>query len=179
MLRSHDYFVLSRSAETREIARRFGARAVEIRMRRAAVAPSRLVQLARRLDPRRAIASLRRRGLAGTAALGLSMLACYGSLAATALLALSGYSAALHDAAVAGAVVLFAALAAVSVAAGTRRHGARAPLGLAVGGVAVLAYVMFVRYHLAVELAGFALLASAVLLDYRQRRRTRPTISTP
>jgi NADH:ubiquinone oxidoreductase subunit 6 (subunit J) len=107
------------------------------------------------------------------------MLACYGSLAASALLALSGYSAALHDAAVAGAVVLFAALAAVSVAAGTRRHGARAPLGLAVGGVAVLAYVMFVNYHVAVELAGFALLASAVLWDYRQRRRTRPTISTP
>ena len=179
VMRSHDYFALSRSAETREIARRFGARAVEIRMRRAAVAPSRLVQLARRLDPRRAIASLRRRGLAGTAALGLSMLACYGSLAATALLGFAGYGAALHDAAVAGTVVLFAALAAVSVAAGTRRHGARAPLGLAVGGVVVLAYVMFISYHLAVELAGFALLASAVLWDYRQRRRTRPTISTP
>jgi arsenite methyltransferase len=170
LLRAYDYFALSRSAETREIAGRFGARAVELAMRRAAAAPPKLVQLARRLDPRRAFAALQRRGLAGAAALALSMLCCYGSLAAVGLLSLAGISVALSDAALAGAIVLFAALATLSVGAGMRRHGGTTPLGLAIAGMAVLVYVMFVSYHFAIELAGFALLGAAVLRDWRLRQ---------
>jgi SAM-dependent methyltransferase len=161
LLRSHDYFALSRSPETREVARRFGARAVELGMRRGREAPSRLVTWARRLDPRRAVASLRRRGLAGAAALALSMLSCYGSLAAAALL---------PAAAVAGAVLAFAFLATIIVAVGARRRRSPAPLGLAAAGLAVLGYVMLVDYNAAIELAGFALLGAAVFWDFRSRR---------
>jgi arsenite methyltransferase len=175
VLGGHDYFTLSRSAETREIARRFGARAVEISMRRGAVAPSAWVQRARRLDPRRWIADLHRRGLAGTAALATSVACCYGSLAAIALLSFAGFTLALNDAAVAGAIMLFAALAALAVRAGTKHHGRRGPLVLAVAGVAVLAYAMLLHYHFGTELAGFALLAGAVLWDFRLRRHAGAT----
>jgi arsenite methyltransferase len=173
VLGNHDYFGLSRSAETREIAGRFGARAIELGMRRAARAPARLTQIARRLDPRRAVASLHRRGLAGSAALAVALLSCYGTLAAVGLLSLAGVGAALNDAAVAGAVLVFAALAALAVAMGRTLHGTFAPLGLALGGVALLAYVMLVDYRMSVEAVGFALLAGAVLWDRRLRRRAQ------
>lgn len=172
VLRDHDYFALSRSTETREIARRFGARAVEIRMQRAAAAPPKLAQLARRADPRRAWVALQRRGLAGSAALALSALCCYGSLALVAILSYAGIKLALNDALIAAAAVAFAALAVWAVAAGVRRHGARGVLGLALAGVAVIAYVMFVKYHPLAELAGFGLLAAGVLLDLRLKRHS-------
>lgn len=154
--RTHDYFALSGSADTRDIARRFGAHAVEIGMRRA--------------DPRRALAALRRRGLAGTAALLLSMATCYGSLAAAALLSAAGGGVAINSGAVAGIVVVLAGLAALAVASGARRHGAWLPFGLAVAGAAVLAWVLLARYDPVVELLGFALLAIAVAWDFRLRR---------
>ncbi|HXF65750.1 MAG TPA: methyltransferase domain-containing protein, partial [Burkholderiales bacterium] len=53
VLRDHDYFALSPSAETREVARRFGAYAIEVAMTRGAAAPSGLAQAARRANPRR------------------------------------------------------------------------------------------------------------------------------
>ncbi len=171
ILRSHDYFALSASADTREIAGRFGARAVEIGMRRAARAPPRLARLARRADPRRALAVLQRRGLAGTVALAVSMIVCYGGLAAVALLSLAGIHAAVNEAVVAGTVVLFAGLAALAVGCGARRHRAWAPFGLACAGTAVLAWVMLARYDPLVELAGFGLLAAGVLGDLRLRRQ--------
>jgi arsenite methyltransferase len=103
VLRDYDYFALSRSAETRDVARRFGARAIEITMQRSAAAPSRVVQLARRSDPRRLIRSVERRGLAGSVALACSVLACYGTLAATVLLSLAGITLAVNQAAWIGA----------------------------------------------------------------------------
>ena len=174
VLRTHDYFALSRSAETREIAARFGARALEIGMRRAASAPSRLVQLGRRLDPRRAAAALQRRGLSGTAALVFSVLSCYGSLAAVAMLSLAGVGVAINEAAMAGAVVIFAALATLAVGAGAKHYRARGPLGLAAAGAVLLASVMFSHYDAIAELAGFILLAAGVLWDFRLRRAALP-----
>jgi ubiquinone/menaquinone biosynthesis C-methylase UbiE len=67
VLRDYDYFALSPSPTTRDIARRFGAHAMEIAMQRAATAPSKLTQLARRADPRKALRALARRGLLGDA----------------------------------------------------------------------------------------------------------------
>lgn len=174
VVRTHDYFALSRSAETRAIAARFGARAVEIGMRRAASEPSRFVQLGRRLDPRRAAAALQRRGLVGTAALAFSVLSCYGSLAAVATLSLAGVSVAMNEAAMAGAVVVFAALATLAVAAGGKHYRTRAPLGLVAAGAVLLASVMFNRYDAIAELAGFLLLAAGVLWDLRLRRTPPP-----
>jgi hypothetical protein len=172
VLRDHDYFALSPSRETRDIAHRFGAYAIEIAMQRGATAPSRLAQAARRADPRRVLRALARRGFAGAVALGLSMLACFGTLAAVALLSLAGIAVAVNPALWAGTIVGLAALAAIAVAAGVRRHGTYAALGLAVAGVAALAYVQFVDYSVPVELAAFGLLAVGVALDFLRRRNS-------
>jgi arsenite methyltransferase len=168
----NDYFALSPAPDTRDIARRFGAHAIEIAMRRAEMAPSRPVQLARRLDPRRALRALTRRGLAGSAALALSVLACYGTLAATVLLSLAGITLAINPALWAGTIVALGALAGGAVAAGVRRHGNYTALGLALAGLAALAYVQFVDYSTGFELVAFGLLAGGVAMDFLQRRRS-------
>jgi len=177
VLRDHDYFALSPSRETREIAQRFGAYAMEIAMQRGAAAPSKLAQAARRADPRRALRALARRGLAGTAALVLSALACYGTLAAIALLSLAGINLAINSALWAGTIVLFASLAATAVAAGVRRHRTYAALGLAVTGVAALAYVQFVEYSAGLEVGAFGLLAAGVALDFLRRRNREVSLA--
>ena len=177
LLRDHDYFALSPSRETREIAQRFGAYAMEIAMQRGAAAPSKLAQAARRADPRRLLHALARRGLAGTAALVLSTLACYGTLAAIALLSLAGINLAVNPALWAGTIVLFASLAATAVAAGVRRHRTYAALGLAVTGVAALAYVQFVEYSAGLEVGAFGLLAAGVALDFLRRRNREVSLA--
>ncbi|HEU0199456.1 MAG TPA: MerC family mercury resistance protein [Burkholderiaceae bacterium] len=170
VLRDAEYFQLSRSAETRDVARRFGARAVEITMRRAPAAPPYWAQIARRCDPRRAVRSLRRRGLAGAAALVLSMLACYGTLAATAALSLAGIGVAIDPGAWSATILAFGFAAVVAVGAGMRKHGRLIPLAAAVAGGAVLAYAHLVEFSYVLELAGFAVLGSGVFLDLRARR---------
>jgi arsenite methyltransferase len=177
VLRVYDYFALSPSPATREIARRFGAHAIEMTMRRAATAPSKLSQLARRADPRRAFRALARRGLAGSVALALSMLACYGTLAATALLSLAGITLAINPSLWAGSIVILGAFAAASVAAGVRRHRSYAALGLSLTGLAALAYVQFVNYSGSLELMAFGLLAAGVALDFRYRRNGEMWVS--
>jgi hypothetical protein len=175
VLRGHDYFALSPSGETRHVARRFGAYAVEISMQRGATAPSKLAQAARRADPRRLARALARRGLAGTVALAVSVLASYGTLAAVALFALAGVTLAIDPGLWAGTIVVFGALAAAAVAAGVRRHGGYEAPALAVAGAAALAYVQFVAYSLGLELLAFALLAAGVALDFLRRRRVGAT----
>lgn len=179
LLRELDYFAHSPSHETRDVARRFGAYAIEIGMQRAGAAPSLAARLLRRLDPRRPLRALARRGLAGTAALLASMLACYGTLAATLLLSLLGVSLAINPRAWAGAIVLFAALATAAVAGGLRRYRSPLPLALALLGTLVLAYVQFGSYRPVIELAGFALLAAAVWRDFGLRRRAGSTTTRP
>jgi SAM-dependent methyltransferase len=172
VLRDHDYFALSPSGETRDIARRFGAHAIEIAMQRGATAPSMLAQYARRADPRRALRILARRGLAGTAALVLSVLACYGTLAAVAVLSLVGVTLAINPALWAGGIVVLGALAAAAVAANVRRHGGYTALGFAVAGIVALTYVQFVDYSARFELVAFGLLAAGVMLDFLRLRKT-------
>jgi len=172
VLRDYDYFALSRSPETRDIAHRFGAHALEIGMQRAATAPSKLTQLVRRADPRRALRAMARRGLLGSLALALSVLACYGALAATALLSLAGITLAINPALWAGTIVTLGALATAAVAAGVHKHGAITPLGFALAGSAALVYVQFVDYKVGLELIAFGLLTAGVALDFLQRRKS-------
>lgn len=172
VLREFDYFANSPSPETRKVAGGLAARSLEIAMTRGAAAPSKIVQLARRADPRRLVKAVERRGLSGLVALGLALAACYGAVAALALLAVMGVTLTLHEGVWAGAITLFAGLAAAAVAAGYRRHGSAAPLGLALAGFAAIAYAMLVSYSGAVELGGFVLLAAAVAWDYARRRRS-------
>ena len=172
VLRNYDYFALSPSRATRDVAHRFGAHAVEVAMQRAATAPSRLTQLMRRADPRRALRAVARRGLAGSAALALSVFACYGTLAAVALLSAAGITLAINPGLWAGTIVTLGALAVVAVAAGVRRHGTYAALGCAVAGIAALAYVQFVDYSVSFELLAFGLLAAGVAIDSLRRRKS-------
>ncbi|MDI5934539.1 MerC family mercury resistance protein [Halomonas kalidii] len=168
---SHDYFALSPSAQTREVAASFGAHAIEVGMHRGESAPSRLRQWSRRLDPRRWLLLLRRRGLLGIAALCLALLSCYGTLALVGLLPLLGIGLALDEGAWALAIAAFVLLTLATLAAGIRRHHAVGPTLLATAGSAPILYALFIDYHASVELAGFVLLAAATLWDLRQRRR--------
>jgi arsenite methyltransferase len=97
------------------------------------------------VDPRQLWRAIERRGLGGTAALALSIVACYGTLAAVATLS----------------------------ALGVRTHGSAAPLAPAFAGGALIGYAMFGHYDRVLELAGFALLAAAVFWDFRLRSRAK------
>jgi SAM-dependent methyltransferase len=154
LLRDFDYFAHSSSAETRDVARRFGARAVEISMQRGGRAPSRL-----------ALAKWR---LAGAFSLATAVLACYGTLAALALLSGAGVNFVLNETVWAGVVVLGAGLAAIAVCARAWRYGGRLAAALALVGAGIVGYTQLVRYDLWIELAGFGLLAAAVVLDLRR-----------
>ncbi|QTF92020.1 MerC family mercury resistance protein, partial [Halomonas sp. BM-2019] len=171
ILGEHDYFALSPSAQTREVAASFGAHAIEVGMRRGETAPSRAWRWRHRLDPRRAWRRIQRRGLLGLAALALALLSCYGTLALVALLPLLGIGLALDDGLWAGTIALFVLLSLAALVAGLRHRVGPQPLLLGAAGGGLVLYALFVDYHALVELAGFVLLGGAVLWDLRRRRR--------
>jgi arsenite methyltransferase len=173
VLRDYDYFTHSPSAETREIARQFGAHAFELGMRRGAHAPAKAVQLAKRMDPRRLARSIQQRGLWGTVALVMAMLSCYGSLALLGLFSLFGMSVALNETIWAGSIILFAVIATLVIALGMRRHGSPKALILALIGTAILVYTMYIDYSKLIEAVGFVCLAIASYLDFDLRRWAR------
>lgn len=164
VLRSHDYFRHSPSPETREVAQGFGARAVELRMRHGRRVPA-AARALRRLDPRRIGRKLHRRGLWGLVALAAALLACYGTLVAIAVLGAAGVTVAIDETAWAGAITIFAAVAAMAVLAGQRKHRRLGPGIVAVLGASAIGYTMTVSYDLALELAGFVLIAAGVVWD--------------
>lgn len=170
VLRDYDYFAFSPSAETREVAQRFGAHAVELSMQRGAEAPSRIRQIARQYSPGRLIAAAQRRGLWGLFALALALLACYGTLAVITLFSILGITIAIREDLWAGTIMLFVVLSAIVVATGIKKHHAIRPLIPALIGVALIAYVMFATYSLALEISGFVLLGIATVWDHRLRR---------
>ncbi len=168
---SHDYFALSPSEQTREVAESFGAHAVELAMHRGRAAPSPLRRWRHRLDPRTWWRRLRRRGLLGLAAFALALLSCYGTLALATLLPLLGIGLALNEGAWAGAIATFVLLTLGALAAGLRRRVGPWPSLLGAVGAGLVFYALFVDYHALVELAGFLVLAAATLWDLRRRRR--------
>jgi len=100
----------------------------------------------------------------------LSLIACYGTLAAIAFLGALGVGIALNEAVWAGAIVLFAALAVVALALRWRRHGRGVPVVLALAGLALIGFAMYVSYSLPAELGGFALLCLGTYADWRGGR---------
>ena len=125
------------------------------------------------MNPRQVWRAIEHRGLGGSVALALSVAACYGTLAAVATLSALGVTLAVDTGVWAGAIVLFAALAAAGVGLGARAHGSAAPLAPALAGAALVGYAMFGNYHRVLELAGFALLGAAVFWDLRLRSRAK------
>lgn len=171
IVRTLDYFSHSPSSQTREIAASFGARSIEVSMRRGERTPSPVREWLRRLNPRRLLARLWRRGFVGVLALGLAILSCYGTLAAVALLAMLGAGRTLDDGIWAGAIALFTVLAAAAIATGVRHHRAPGVAATAVTGAGAILYALFVDYSAMLELAGFVLLALAAWRDIVLRRR--------
>lgn len=106
----------------------------------------------------------------GIGAVALSALACYGTLAAVAILSTLGIALAVDEAAVGTLVALLAALAAIAVGAGARRYRSWLPFALAVLGAALVVVALFVAYDWRVELGGFVLLVVAAVWDFRLRR---------
>ena len=109
-------------------------------------------------------------------ATGLSLVACYGTLALVALLSALGVTLAINPHVWAAAIVIFAVVAVLGVGLGARRHGVWWPLILAAFGTALVAGVMYLPDRiegaagipaLAVEIAGFAALIVAALWDWR------------
>jgi SAM-dependent methyltransferase len=168
LLRRFDYFAHSPSTETRDIARRFGARSVEISMRRGEREPSRFARARWRL--------------AGAFALAVSLLACYGTLAALALLSAAGLSFAINETAWASVVVLGAGVAALTVLVSAWRYGGRLRAALALAGAGIVCYTQLVHYSLWIELIGFGVLAAAVVLDLKHAgtdARARASLPIP
>jgi len=99
-------------------------------------------------------------------ATALSLIACYSTLAAIALLGALGVGIALNEAVWAGAIVLFAALAVVALALRWRRHGRALPVLLGGAGLALIGFAMYVSYSLPAELGGFALLCLGTWADW-------------
>jgi len=100
----------------------------------------------------------------------LSLVACYGTLAAVAVLALLGIQLRIHNALWAGAIVSFATIAVIGLALGARQHRALWPLAVGAIGAAGLAYVMTVSYDRFIEIGGFLLIGLAAVADWRKRR---------
>lgn len=116
--------------------------------------------------------SKRLRDWMAPAAAALSLIACYGTLAAIALLGALGVAITLNEAVWAGAIVVFAWLAAVALWAGRRLHGFLRPFALAAVGAALITFTMTIAYERIIELTGFALLCLGTFLDWRARGRS-------
>lgn len=113
------------------------------------------------------------------AATVLSLVACYGTMATIAVLALLGLRLQINETLWAGAIILLASAAVVGLAFGARQYRVLWPLALGVIGAAALAYVMTVSYDRLIEVGGFLLLGLAAIADWRKRRSPpQPTRST-
>lgn len=113
------------------------------------------------------------RDAVATVTMVLAVLSCYGVLALTLLLPLAGIRLSVDQAAWVGTIAVFTVLTVLAVVPGYRAHRSPLPgLGAAVGGGWIL-YALLINYQFLVELAGFLLLATAVLRDGQLRRRTR------
>lgn len=171
ILHRRDYFALSPSAQTRDVAAGFGAHAVELSARRADRSPGAVRRWCRRLRPKRWLRAIGRRGFFGITGLLLAVLACYGTLAVGGVLALLGGSLSVSGGLWAGAIAAFALLSALGTAAGWRKHRRPGPALTASAGLALVSYALFIDYHFWLELSGFVLLALAAFADLRARRR--------
>lgn len=116
--------------------------------------------------------------LAGASAL-LSIIACYGTLAAVALLSMMGVTLAVNVHVWAGVIVAFAVLAVIGITMGYRKHGNQNPARIAVAGAALVIWAMYgsdgIREMLGIspsviEIAGFAALLGATWWDWKLKR---------
>ena len=102
---------------------------------------------------------------------GLSMLTCYGTLAALSLLSLAGISITLNNTIWASAIVVFSILAVVVIAIGNLKRKYYGPIILAAIGASLVTYAMFVSYSVSIEVIGFGMLVIATFWDFLSKRK--------
>jgi arsenite methyltransferase len=102
-----------------------------------------------------------------------SIIACYGTLAAIAVLGLLGFSITLNESLWAGSIILFALVSVLGLSISLRVHHNLSPLLIGCLGTGLIAYVMTIEYHLTIEIFGFVILCSAVLWDWKIQRRLK------
>jgi arsenite methyltransferase len=173
VLRDYDYFAHSPSEETKEVASQFGAHAFELRMLRKEKAPAKIIQWACRLDPRRLLKNIQRRGLWGSLSLLIAAITCYGTLALVGLMSAFGVSMAVNEGLWAGSIIAFALMATAVIALGMRKHHSIKPVLISLVGSGVLIYTMYLNYNMVTEFIGFLILALATWFDYDLRRWAR------
>lgn len=100
-------------------------------------------------------------------AAALSLVACYGTLAAVGLLGLLGITIAVNQALWAGTIVVFAGLTLAALLLRWYGHRRPAPVLLATTGLVLIAFTMLASYSRLQELSGFAFLVAGTLLDWR------------
>src|SRR3546814_5668746 len=100
----------------------------------------------------------------------LSLVACYGTLAAVALLGLLSIRIVLDEALWGGSIVAFVLVAVVGLAFGARRHRMLWPLAIGAVGALAIVYTMTVSYDRYTEIGGFLLLALATAADWWRSR---------
>lgn len=136
-MRDYDYFAHSLSEETKEVASQFGAHAFELRMLRKEKAPAKVVQWMHRLDPRRLLKAVRRRGLWCSLSLLMAAATCYGTLTLAGLMSAFGATLAINEVLWAGGIIAFAAMATTVIALGVRKHKSIKPVLIALVGTGV------------------------------------------
>lgn len=101
----------------------------------------------------------------------LAIIACYGTLAVVGVLSLLGITIAIHEGVWAGSIVLFSGLALAGIILSWKTHHQNPPLLSGIIGVGMIVWTMGVAYDRLIEIAGFAILIIAVVLDWRARRQ--------
>lgn len=107
----------------------------------------------------------------GSAASLLAVLACYGTLAAVALLSIVGVSIKIDESTLAKLITGLLVLALGGMGYSYSAHRRPGPLMLSVAAAAMLLWVFYGSYSKPLELSGFAALIVASIWDFRAKKR--------
>ncbi|GBE39956.1 hypothetical protein BMS3Bbin08_02591 [bacterium BMS3Bbin08] len=107
----------------------------------------------------------------GTVTSLLAVAACYGTLAAVALLSLIGVSVEIDEGMLVKLITGLLVLALLGMGYSYRLHRHPGPLLLSLAAAALLLWVFYGSYSRPLELAGFAALVIAAVWDFRVKKR--------
>jgi len=110
----------------------------------------------------------------GSAASLFAVVACYGTLAAVALLAATGVSVDLNEGTLVIFITVLLGLAIAGMVYSFRLHRHPGPLTVSILSVAMLSWVFYGSYTKSLELAGFAGLVIASIWDFRCKKKACP-----
>lgn len=113
----------------------------------------------------------------GSAASLFAVVACYGTLAAVALLTAIGASVDLNEGALVIFITVLLGVAIAGMVYSFRLHRHPGPLAVCLLSIAVLLWVFYGSYSKSSELLGFAGLVAASIWDFRCKKKACPTPS--